>query len=166
VIALYGENLTKLWASSETILGNKLRPWSVRFSTTRSSESSVYSMRGIGTYPTYHYKLRIKAQVKRGGRTCSISWGTITLLISFQRCGLNFKLPSLSNKRSRVRRAQSSPNRLLSYKKRGSLDSGQSRRNTIYRVFAHSAEPASNTAKQIVKVRAVLVIVECSPRFA
>jgi hypothetical protein len=26
----------------------------------------VYSMRGIGTYPTYNYKLEIKSQVKRG----------------------------------------------------------------------------------------------------
>ena len=56
----------KLWASSEATFGNKLRPWRVRFSTTRSSESSVYSMRGIGMYPTYNYKLRFKSQVKKG----------------------------------------------------------------------------------------------------
>jgi len=44
--SVVGENLTKLCASISIILGNMFRPWSAKFSTTRSRESSVYSDRG------------------------------------------------------------------------------------------------------------------------
>ena len=114
MIALYGLNLMKLCASRETMLGNRLRPDRVRFSTTRSSESSVYSIRGMGIYPTYVKKLNILDWKRsRGRQTLSIRVGKITFLISLHRSALNFKLPSLSNNKSLVNLAQSSPNRLF-----------------------------------------------------
>lgn len=47
---------------------------------------------------------------KERGLTLSTRVGTITFRISFQSWGLNLRLPSASNSRSFVKRAQSSPN--------------------------------------------------------
>lgn len=40
------------YSQGVTNLGKRLRPWRVKFSITRSRSLSVYSIRGIGTYPT------------------------------------------------------------------------------------------------------------------
>src|SRR5260221_12274327 len=61
--------------------------------------------------------LRNESATERVGmklRTRSTIESRITFRMSIQSFGLNLRLPSLSKSRSRVRRAQSSPKRLLS----------------------------------------------------
>lgn len=58
--------------------------------------------------------IRVERMSYHTPRTCLMMLGRMTFRMSIQSSGLNFRLPSLSNRRSLVRRAQSSPNLLLS----------------------------------------------------
>ena len=80
-----GGELDKVVGSSDMKLGKRLRPERVRFST-RSRLSSVYSMRGIGMYPTLSMRV-----------------GTMTLRIAFQRSAMSLRVPSESKSKSLVR---------------------------------------------------------------
>jgi hypothetical protein len=136
-IVEYGENLTKLCVSTDTILprrhphsrhaneknegtylGNKFHPLNVRFSITRSRLSSVNSARRIGMYPTYsRTSMSAQSHISHGwpndAGTLSTIYGTMTLRMSAQNSGFHAREPSASKRRSRVRRAQSRPKRSL-----------------------------------------------------
>jgi len=79
---------------------------------------SVYSMRGIGTYPEVMMSSVKSSRMGRSGWSSApillMREGKMTFLTSLNKSGLNFSEPSESNNKSRVRRAQSSPKRLLS----------------------------------------------------
>lgn len=99
----------------------------------------------------------------KGKRTLSMMLGKMTLRMSIQSSGLNFRLPSLSKSRSLVRRAQSSPNLTMLLSAPRSDTSSFAHLPLIQRIIPKSAEPFLHATEQVVKVIRVLLIVEPAP---
>jgi hypothetical protein len=142
----------KLCASRETTFGKRLRPDRVRFSMTRSSESSVYSIRGIGMYPTLNER-RIRTENQRG------TWGVASTHLVEQR-----RQKHLANIHPQIRFELQTPlaiKQQILRQPRPILSEP-----CIQRILSHRLEPIPDRMEQVVKVTLVLVVVEVSTGFS